>query len=209
MSFTTFGIICLILFLVLGTGSSFMKTSKKQYREWWAQQRPHMPLPDKYKYDPNDPDDDKPKMGSFGKFIIGVLISIAVIFVLIILAVVFDLGKYLETKSPSEDKKSVIAYQYKVSDINNGIINVKFSIRYTWSSEKEERYKDNLQLEEYIKDFFKTKNSNYAYDRRGGYYQNDKVKQDWGEPILQYIKELFSDENIEYTYNGFSAMVGY
>jgi hypothetical protein len=84
MSFGTFGIICLILFLVFGAGVAFMKTSKKQYREWWAQQRPNIPLPDKYKYDPNDPDDDKPKMSGVGKFIIGVLIFIAIIFSIII-----------------------------------------------------------------------------------------------------------------------------
>jgi uncharacterized protein YpmB len=88
MSFGTFGIICLILFLIFGAGAAFMKTSKKQYREWWAQQRPNEPLPEKYKYNPNDPDDDKPKMGDLGKFIIGILVFIVAIFLALIIGTI-------------------------------------------------------------------------------------------------------------------------
>jgi cell division protein FtsL len=45
------------------------------------QQRPDLPLPEKYKYDPNDPYDDKPKMSKLGKIFIIVIIFSAIIFI--------------------------------------------------------------------------------------------------------------------------------
>jgi hypothetical protein len=64
----------IVFLLILCVGYLFTKTSKKQNREWWAQQRPDEALPEKYKYDPNDPDDDKPKMSGPSGFIIAILI---------------------------------------------------------------------------------------------------------------------------------------
>jgi hypothetical protein len=87
MSFSTLITITLIICGILGVGAIFTKTSKKEYREWWVLERPGLPLPDKYKYDPNDPDDDKPKFGYWARAIISVAIFVTLVFVLIAVSV--------------------------------------------------------------------------------------------------------------------------
>jgi hypothetical protein len=204
----------IISLLVFGGGSLFMKISKKQYREWWAQQRPGLPLPAKYRYDPNDPDDDKPKMGFPGKFIIGMGIgTAALIFIIISLLYVgpkfgIDIVKSLNDLSDRNlkdetvlrDEESKISYSYQASDINDKIINVSFGIRYIWSAEKEKLYENNTQVEDYIKSFFKTKDINYAFIEEGPAkgYLKDSIIEEWGGPILQYMRDLFTDESIKY-----------
>jgi hypothetical protein len=101
-------------------------------------------------------------------------------------------------------------YYYVVLDRNNIKVEVEFTIEYVWSYDKEERYKNNTQLEEFINNFFRTKDVYFAYDRPGGYYQREKVEENWAKPILQQVRALFSDESIEYRgYDGFRAFRTY
>jgi hypothetical protein len=101
-----------------------------------------------------------------------------------------------------------ITYYYVVPDRNNRNVEVEFSIEYTWSYEKEELYKNNPQLEEYIRNFFRTRNVNDANDGRG-YYRREFVQENWGKPILQQMRIIFFNENIEYNYDNFRAWKTY
>jgi hypothetical protein len=104
-----------------------------------------------------------------------------------------------------EGEEGSITYYYVVPDRNNRNIETQFTINYIWSYEKEERYKNNPQLEEYIRNFFRTKDRNFINDSRG-YYRRERVEREWGEPILQQIRVLFNDNSIEFRSNsGFRA----
>jgi hypothetical protein len=93
---------------------------------------------------------------------------------------------------------------YDVSDINNKIIKVEFVLTFKWNIERENLLKNNPNIQQIIFEFFKNKDKNFAYDRPGGYYQRDKVRQNWGDPLLENIKKAFPDLNFEYS--SFSAM---
>jgi len=85
----TYGLIVLITIIVFVIALLFTKTSKKDNREWWEKHRPDEPLPEKYKFDPNDPDDEKPKMGTTSKIIFGVMVLVIVIISIIIFSFLY------------------------------------------------------------------------------------------------------------------------
>lgn len=89
-------------------------------------------------------------------------------------------------------------YYYEVLDINSKKIEVEFELKYKWSFEKELVMRDNLDLKSLVTTYFNNKNEQYAFDRPGGYYQREKIEKEWGEPLLEQIRKLFLDDNIEY-----------
>jgi hypothetical protein len=202
--FGTYGLICLIIFLFACFVFIFGKTSKKQHREYWATHYPDMPPPYKYRYDPNDPDDDKPKMGSLGKAIIGILIA----FVVICMSVIgFGLkypDKFKAIFSPNEGKgKVIISYNEEVYDKNDIKMYISFTMYYEQSPEKVEKYRRyNPELKELVINFFRTKDGDIAYNRHGNYLK-DKVIKNWRDPLFQQIRELFDDETIHYSDDDF------
>ena len=75
---------------------------------------------------------------------------------------------------------------------------IEFTLKFKWSIERENLLKNNANIQQIVIEFFKDKDRNFAYDRPDGYYQREKVKQNWGKPLLEKLKQTFPDLNLEY-----------
>jgi hypothetical protein len=90
-------------------------------------------------------------------------------------------------------------FYFEVPDKNNKLLEIEFELKFKWSIENENLLKNNESIQKAVSDFFQDKDKNYALDRPGGYYQRDKVEQDWGMPLLENIRQIFPDLNLEYS----------
>jgi hypothetical protein len=93
---------------------------------------------------------------------------------------------------------SYLSFYYEVPGINNKLIEVEFTLNFKWDLEKEKQLKNNPDLQILVADFFRDKDKDFVLDRPGGYYQKEKAEQNWGVPLLDNIRHLFSDQDLEY-----------
>jgi hypothetical protein len=90
ISLSTFVTLFLISCAIFEIGAIFIKTSKKEEREWWILDHPNDLIPKRLQLIPNDPHDEKPKFRYLAKVIISFSIFITLAFVILFISVTLE-----------------------------------------------------------------------------------------------------------------------
>jgi hypothetical protein len=110
-----------------------------------------------------------------------------------------EMLKQVFLEGPASVKYAIVA-----ADRNQVKQDIQFTLKYSWTPEKESQLRNSAELENIVKAFFSTESYIDSIVRFGRYgldydYQKDKVMSDWANPLLEKIRLLFNDPTLEYS----------